>query len=91
MSIASGTVEATGFIAGILTTISFLPQLVAVYRQKSCKDLSWGYLGTFAAGVIFWLIYGLMLRALPVIFANVVTLTLLMAIMTLKVRYHHSA
>jgi MtN3 and saliva related transmembrane protein len=89
MPISSQVVETTGFVAGALTTISFFPQLMSVYRQKSAKDLSWGYLVIFTAGVVFWFIYGVMLGALPVIVANGVTFTLLAAIMTLKVKYHH--
>ena len=89
MPLSPQIVEATGFAAGTLTTLSFFPQLIAVYKQKSCKDLSWGYLSIFTGGVVFWLIYGVMLGALPVIVANAVTLTLLVAIMTLKVKYHH--
>jgi MtN3 and saliva related transmembrane protein len=88
MQLSSEIVEATGFTAGALTTISFFPQLIAVYRQKSAKDLSWGYLGIFTGGVVFWFIYGIMLGAMPVIVANAITFTLLAAIMTLKVRYH---
>lgn len=79
----------TGFAAGILTTFSFLPQLIAVYRQKSAKDISWLYLATFTTGVVLWLTYGLMLSAPPIIVANLLTLALLAAIMTLKVKYHH--
>jgi len=82
-------VEIVGFIAGAFTTLSFLPQLVAVYRQKSAKDLSWIYLATFTTGVGLWLFYGLLLSAPPIIAANSVTLVLLMAIMALKVKYHH--
>lgn len=82
-------VEAIGFFAGAITTASFLPQLIAVYRQKSAKDLSWTYLAMFTSGVILWLVYGLMLSAPPIIAANAVTLALLACIMTLKIRYHH--
>jgi MtN3 and saliva related transmembrane protein len=88
MQLSSQIIEATGFTAGALTTISFFPQLICVYRQKSAKDLSWGYLAIFTAGVVFWFAYGIMLRAMPVIVANAVTFTLLAAIMVLKVRYH---
>ncbi len=88
MHFSSQLVEMVGFLAGAITTFSFLPQLIAVYRQKSAKDLSWLYLATFTAGVGLWLTYGLMLSAPPIIVANVVTLALLAAIMTLKVKYH---
>ena len=89
MHFSSQMIELTGFAAGAITTFSFLPQLIAVYRQKSAKDISWIYLGTFTTGVALWLTYGLMLSAPPIIVANVVTLALLIAIMTLKVKYHH--
>ena len=76
-----------GFIAGTLTTISFLPQVHKAWRTKSCSDLSIGMLLAFTAGVVLWLVYGLMLRAAPVILANAVTLVLLVALLALKVRY----
>lgn len=76
-----------GFLAGILTTISFVPQVLHAWRSKSCDDLSWGMLLTFSGGVVLWLVYGIRLWAMPIIVANAVTLALLLAIMTLKVRY----
>jgi MtN3 and saliva related transmembrane protein len=42
---------------------------------------------TFVTGVFLWLIYGLMLGALPIILANLVTLVLTLAILILKLRY----
>lgn len=76
-----------GFVAGILTTISFVPQVVHAWRSKRCDDLSWGMLLTFSGGVVLWLVYGIRLRAMPIIVANAVTLALLLAIMVLKARY----
>ena len=76
-----------GFIAGILTTISFVPQVVHAWRSKRCDDLSWGMLLTFSGGVVLWLVYGIRLRAMPIIVANAVTLALLLTIMALKARY----
>ncbi len=77
-----------GFIAGTLTTISFVPQVHKAWRSKRCHDLSWGMLITFSGGVVLWLIYGLRLWAAPIIAANAVTLALLVTIGILKVRYH---
>jgi MtN3 and saliva related transmembrane protein len=76
-----------GFIAGALTTISFVPQVVHAFRSKRCDDLSWGMLLTFSGGVVLWLVYGIRLWAMPVIVANAVTLALLVTIMVLKMRY----
>jgi MtN3 and saliva related transmembrane protein len=76
-----------GFAAGILTTVSFVPQVLHAWRSKRCDDLSWGMLLTFSAGVVLWLAYGVMLWAAPIIVANAVTLALLLTIMVLKARY----
>ena len=76
-----------GFVAGMLTTVSFVPQVFKAWRSKSCHDLSWGMLITFSAGVVLWLAYGLRLWAMPIIAANAVTLALLVTIAALKVRY----
>jgi MtN3 and saliva related transmembrane protein len=76
-----------GFIAGTLTTISFVPQVLHAWRSKRCDDLSWAMLLTFSAGVVLWLVYGLRLWAMPVIMANAVTLVLLLIIMVMKARY----
>jgi len=42
---------------------------------------------TFIIGVFLWLVYGLLLGALPIILANLVTLVLTLAILILKLRY----
>jgi MtN3 and saliva related transmembrane protein len=80
-------VTLVGLLAGTLTTIAFIPQLQQTWRTRSAQDVSLGMLITFVTGVFLWLIYGLMLRALPVILANVVTLVLTLAILILKMRY----
>jgi MtN3 and saliva related transmembrane protein len=87
MQMSPEAIDAVGMLAGTLTTISFLPQLVAVYRTKSAHDISYGYLLTFAFGVVLWLSYGILLRALPIILANAITLTLIVLILGLKIRY----
>jgi len=81
------TAALLGFLAGTLTTLSFVPQVIKAWRSKRCQDLSWGMLITFSAGVVLWLAYGLMLWAAPIIAANAVTLALLITIGLLKIRY----
>jgi len=76
-----------GYVAGTLTTLSFLPQLIKTWRCKSAKEISWGLLFVFAAGVVLWLIYGLELRSAPIIIANAATLALVLLILVLKGYY----
>jgi MtN3 and saliva related transmembrane protein len=76
-----------GFLAGVITTISFVPQVVRTYRNKSGRDISLWMMLLFALGITLWLIYGLLLMSLPIILANAVTLVLVMAILVLKLYY----
>ncbi len=76
-----------GYVAGTLTTICFLPQLVHTFKTKSVKDLHVGALILFDLGLVFWLIYGIWLHSWPMILANTVTLGFQLALLGLKFRY----
>lgn len=76
-----------GFVAGTLTTLSFVPQVVKTARTRRCDDLSLGMLLAFGTGVALWLAYGIWLRALPIIVANAVTLVLIAAMLAMKLMY----
>jgi MtN3 and saliva related transmembrane protein len=76
-----------GFTAATLTTCSFVPQLTKVWRTKSAEDLSYGMFSVLSLGILLWLIYGLIIRDLPLIAANAITLALNVAILALKLRY----
>jgi len=81
------TVTLIGLLAGALTTIAFVPQLLKTWKTRSAEDVSLGMLVTFCAGVALWLVYGVLTGALPVIAANLVTLILALTILMLKLRY----
>jgi MtN3 and saliva related transmembrane protein len=76
-----------GYVAGTLTTIAFLPQVLHVWKTKRADDLHMGTLLIFTAGVTLWVIYGIAQHQMPVILANVVTLLLQLGILFLKLRY----
>ncbi|MFO5526608.1 MAG: SemiSWEET transporter [Cuspidothrix sp.] len=76
-----------GLVAGALTTIAFLPQMFQIWRTKSAKDVSYIMLIIFMSGLFMWLIYGIILGALPVILANGVSLFFNLIILWLKIKY----
>ena len=84
------SIDAIGLIAGILTTTAFIPQVLKIYRTKSGKDISGRMLSLFSAGIVLWLIYGILLNSLPLILSNVVTLLLSLTIIGLKIFYTRS-
>lgn len=80
-------VTTIGLIAGTLTTISFVPQVIRIWKTHSTKDLSLVMFLLFTAGVVMWLIYGICVRQLPVIISNVVTLLMAIIILIFKFIY----
>ena len=79
-------VEAMGYTAGTLTTLSFVPQVRKSLRSGSTGDLSGTMLVVFTLGVLFWLVYGVALGSMPIILTNSVTLALNLVLLGLKFR-----
>jgi MtN3 and saliva related transmembrane protein len=80
-------IQLLGMIAGILTTVAFLPQVVKTWKSRSAKDLSLGMFSIFCLGVLLWLIYGLLVSDLPIILANLVTLVLALTLLVFKLSF----
>ena len=64
--------EIIGFIAAILTTSSFLPQLIKVWKTKSSKGVSTLMYFVMLSGVILWGVYGYLIGSKSVLIANIV-------------------
>jgi len=82
-----GLIDGIGLVAGLLTTTAFIPQVWKIYRTKSGKDISGRMFSLFSFGIVLWLVYGILLRSVPLILSNVVTLILSLTILALKIRY----
>lgn len=80
-------IQILGLLAGSLTTASFLPQVIKTWRSRSAKDLSLGMFLLFCCGVFLWLIYGIVVRDIPVIAANLLTLVLASTLLFFKLRF----
>jgi len=76
-----------GSLAGILCTISFVPQVLRIARTRRADDLSLPTYVIFSFGIVLWLVYGLLLEEWPIIIANSVTLVLALAIVFMKIRF----
>ncbi len=76
-----------GLLAGLLTTVASVPQLIKSYKTKSTKDISEPMLLLTCTGVLLWLAYGFLVNSLPLIAANIFTFTLWAAVLALKVKY----
>lgn len=77
-------VEIIGMIAGFCTTCSFLPQVIKVWKTKSCSDISLLMYVVLVIGLAAWIAYGLFLGAPSIIYANIVTFLLAGAVLVMK-------
>ena len=76
-----------GYCAAFLTMFGFLPQVIKIYKTKSVSDISIITLIQFFAGILLWLIYGILIKNGAIILANGVTLAILIAGMALYFKY----
>lgn len=75
-----------GSLAGLATSSSLLPQLIKAWKTKSVRDLSLGMLVVLSVGLFLWIIYGIMVRAWPVIITNIFSLIQALMLVVIKVR-----
>jgi len=78
-----GLLAYVGTVAAICTTTAFIPQILKIRRQGG-EDLSYPMLLLYLTGIVLWLIYGLLLHAAAVIWANAATAFLVFVAIVLK-------
>lgn len=83
---APSDTSALGYIAALLTSVSFVPQAIRTLRTRDTQGISTGMYVTFVAGTATWLWYGIALRSLPVVASSIVTLLLSATILVMKLR-----
>ena len=83
-------IEIFGYIAAVLTTAAFLPQLIITLKTKKADDVSLVTLIMFIIGVLCWIIYGYKISSIPILIANLITLILNLLILISKIYFSKS-
>jgi len=76
--------EFLGYIAAGLSTTSFLPQVIKIWRSRSGGDISTIMYVMYIISLLLWLIYGVIIGSTPLILAEIFTLILASAILIMK-------
>ena len=79
--------EIIGFLAAILTTVAFFPQVIKVYKTQNTQSISLSMYIVFSMGILLWLVYGFYLNSLPMIIANTITLVSSIYILYMKLKH----
>lgn len=82
-----------GIIAGIFTSVSLLPQLIKIIREKKAEAISYFMLIILMIGISGWVYYGYLKSDLPIIITNSFSLliNILIIIFTIKYKQHPGA
>ena len=78
-------VEIIGFLAAILTTSAYLPQVYKIWKTKNTESVSLTMYLVMFIGIFLWLIYSLFIKSFPLIIANTVTLLIIIIILYFKI------
>lgn len=76
-----------GLLAGVFTTIAYIPQVIKSWKTKKTGDISIYMFMTLVIGLILWLIYGILINSLPLIIANSIVVVLAFSILMMKIKY----
>jgi MtN3 and saliva related transmembrane protein len=79
-----------GLVAGTLTSIASVPQLVKTMRTRHARDISIWQPILLSIGVALWLLYGLLIHDLPLVLSNIVPLICNIMLTILKVHYRNN-
>lgn len=76
-----------GLVAGFLTSIAVLPQVVRTWRTKHARDISIWQPLILITGMVLWLLYGILLGDSPLILANAFSVACYLILIGLKLNY----
>ena len=79
--------DVVGYIAGAITTFTFLPQVIKTWKENSAKDISILMFVIAAVNEILWIIYGVMEDSLVIILTNAILLCMALLMITFKLRF----
>jgi MtN3 and saliva related transmembrane protein len=80
-------IEILGLVAGTITSITFLPQVVKIWQTRSAKDISIMMLLLLMLGVVLWLIYGLVIMSAAIIYTNSMVLAMSLIMLYFKLKF----
>ena len=79
-------IEAIGLFAGVLGIIAWVPQIREVWVNKRHEGISLPTFSVVTVALGLWLLYGILVDSISMIIANVMTLTIIFAVILGVVR-----
>ena len=80
-------IQIIGIGAGILTSVSMLPQLIKTIKEKQAEDLSIIMILVLMSGIGGWIWYGILRNDVPIIFTNCFSFLINSILLFFRVKY----
>ena len=80
-------VDIVGYSACAVTALTFLPQVVKTWKEKSAKNVSLLMFVIAAVNEVMWIVYGVMRNDLVIIITNAIMIVMAFTMISLKLRY----
>ncbi len=74
-------IEAIGLLAGLLGIVAWVPQIREVWVHQRHEGISLSTFSVVTVALVLWLIYGVLIRSMAMIVANVFTLVVILAVL----------
>ena len=87
---ASPLIEGIGIAAGIIGVVAWGPQIAEVWKHKRHDGISIPTFSIVAFSLSLWLIYGIAIKSTAMVFANILTLSVIALIIIGVVRIRKS-
>ena len=79
-------IEAIGLLAGVLGIIAWIPQIREVWVHKKHEGISLTTFSVVTVALGLWLLYGILIDSVSMIIANIMTLSVIFAVVIGVVR-----
>jgi MtN3 and saliva related transmembrane protein len=80
-------VDILGYSAGAITSLTFLPQVIKTWKERSAKDISLMMFLIAALNEIMWVVYGILLNNWVIILTNAIVLIMSLTMIYFKLKY----
>lgn len=83
-------VDLLGYAACAVTAMTFLPQLIKTWKEKSAKNVSLMMFLIAFVNEIMWIAYGALRNDMVIVITNVIMITMCSVMISLKLKYKNA-
>ena len=80
-------VDILGYAACVVTALTFLPQVIKTWKEKSAKNVSLMMFVIAFINEVMWIAYGAWKEDMVIVVTNVIMITMCSIMISLKLKY----